>query len=316
MSNIVDNLLLKASARGTVARTAKLQQMKRQDNNNAICDDLTGWPQGEAVALSMYQTDSSGIPDEDSVTDWVAEVNGNTLINMKLTSGNNRDYDTLNTVVTINFTSEWANRLIEALLKIHNQDGTLKLGQIDNEHLVDGAVDNKKIKLKGINGDRLADNSVDGRVLSSGAVKPEHTNFPRACYSNATINAQHNNGDIIRLRSKIYDNTADIELLSDSSFKIKKTGVLVLSCNLWIQATAAARPWLTVFRIRGRDSVAVADCISNTPSSYTNLTLANHMITVQANDIIKLTCSVVDGGAFTLDGASGRTNSQVVMEII
>ena len=90
----------------------------------------------------------------------------------------------------------------------------------------------------------------------------------------------------------------------------------MLSCNLWIQATAVARPWLTVFRTRGRDSVAVADCISNTPSSYTNLTLANHMITVQANDIIKLTCSVVDGGAFRLDGASGRTNSQVVMEII
>ena len=166
------------------------------------------------------------------------------------------------------------------------------------------------------NGTGLDNKSVNGDKIANSAVKPEHTNFPRACYSNATINAQHNNGDIIRLRSKIYDNTADIELLSDSSFKIKKTGVLVLSCNLWIQATAAARPWLTVFRTRGRDSVGVADCISNTPSSYTNLTLANHMITVQANDIIKLTCSVVDGGAFTLDGASGRTNSQVVMEII
>lgn len=164
MANIVDNLLLKASARGSVARTARLQQMKRQDNNNAICDDLTGWPQGEAVALSMYQTDSAGIPDEDSVTDWVAEVNGNTLINMKLTSGNNRDYDTLNTVVTINFTSEWANRLIEALLKFLNQDGTFRDNIVDGKHIRDSAVTERK----------LADGAVTGSKIKDGSVEPKH----------------------------------------------------------------------------------------------------------------------------------------------
>lgn len=173
----VDNLLLKTSSQGMVARVAKLQQMKSQDSDSAICDDLTGWPQGEAVAISMYQIDSTGIPDQSSITDWIAEVNNNTLFNMKLTSGVNRDYDSLSTVVVVNFTSEWANRLISALLKILNQDGTLKTGVVDgkalkagsvsNGHMVDGAIDSKKIKWKGINGDRLADNSVDGRVLNS-----------------------------------------------------------------------------------------------------------------------------------------------------
>lgn len=173
----VDNLLLKTSSQGMVARVAKLQQMKSQDSDSAICDDLTGWPQGEAVAISMYQIDSTGIPDQSSITDWIAEVNNNTLFNMKLTSGVNRDYDSLSTVVVVNFTSEWANRLISALLKILNQDGTLKTGVVDgkalkagsvsNGHIVDGAIDSKKIKWRGINGDRLADNSVDSRVLNS-----------------------------------------------------------------------------------------------------------------------------------------------------
>ena len=168
MANIVDNLLLKASARGSVARTARLQQMKRQDNNNAICDDLTGWPQGEAVALSMYQTDSSGVPDEDSVTDWVAEVNGNTLINMKLTSGNNRDYDTLNTVVTINFTSEWANRLIEALLKVLNQDGTFRDSIIEEKHIRDNTITERK----------LANDAITGSKIKDGSVEPKHLTRP------------------------------------------------------------------------------------------------------------------------------------------
>lgn len=152
----VDNLLLKTSAQGMVARTAKLQQMKRRDSNNAICDDLTGWPQGEAVAISIYQVDSKGVPDENSITDWVAEVNNNTLINMKLTGGVDRDYDSLNTVVAVNFTSEWANRLVSALLKILNQDGTLK------------EIDGSKIK----------DNSIDGSKIKPRSVKPEHLTRP------------------------------------------------------------------------------------------------------------------------------------------
>lgn len=141
---IIDHLLLKTSAQGMVARTAKLQQMKRRDSNNAICDDLTGWPQGEAVAISIYQVDSKGVPDENSITDWVAEVNNNTLINMKLTGGVDRDYDSLNTVVAVNFTSEWANRLVSALLKILNQDGTLK--EIDGSKIKDSSLDGSKIK--------------------------------------------------------------------------------------------------------------------------------------------------------------------------
>ena len=299
------------------APPTKLSNAINDTSTNIFLESLEGIQSDTAVVVVIDRVNGDGVQTPELTEVVIGTVGTNGLENVVRGVGGKQQAHKTGAVVEVSIaSSEQWNRLISALLKTHNQDGTLKLGQINNEHLVDGAVDNKKIKLKGINGDRLADNSVDGRVLSSGAVKPEHTNFPRTCYSNATINAQHNNGDIIRLRSKIYDNTADIELLSDSSFKIKKTGVLVLSCNLWIQATAAARPWLTVFRTRGHDSVVVADCISNTPSSYTNLTLANHMITVQANDIIKLTCSVVDGGAFTLDGASGRTNSQVVMEII
>ena len=289
------------------APPTKLSSAINDTSTNIFLESLEGIQSDTAVVVVIDRVNGDGVQTPELTEVVIGTMGTNGLENVVRGVGGRQQAHKTGAVVEVSIaSSEQWNRLISALLKTHNQDGTLRDNIIEGKHIRDNTVIEHKI----------ANGAITSNKISSGAVKLEHTNFPRACYSNATINAQHNNGDIIRLRSKIYDNTADIELLSDSSFKIKKIGVLVLSCNLWIQATAAARPWLTVFRTRGRDSVAVADCISNTPSSYTNLTLANHMITVQANDIIKLTCSVVDGGAFTLDGASGRTNSQVVMEII
>lgn len=164
-----NHLFLKASAQGMVAKTAKLQQIKRQDSDSAICDDLTGWPQGEAVAISIYQVDSKGVPDENSITDWVAEVNNNTLIGMELTGGSNRDYDTLNTVVSINFTAEWANRLVTALLKTLKQDGTLKNNVVDSKHIK--SVDGDKITVNSIDGDKISQKTINAKHLADDLLK-------------------------------------------------------------------------------------------------------------------------------------------------
>lgn len=151
--------------------------------------------------------------------------------------------------------------------------------------------------------------------ICSGAVKPEHTNFPRACYGNETTGAQHASGSFVRLRSKIYSNTSDIELNSNSSFKIKKAGLLRLSFNLWIHGNANSRPWINVIRYRGSGSVVVGDVINDNSSGYVSLSLSNFVIPVQVNDVIAIVCNT-NGNEIYLDGNSGRANSQVLLELI
>lgn len=165
------------------------------------------------------------------------------------------------------------------------------------------------------NGTGLNNKSVNGDKLADKSVEPKHTNFPIVCYSNETSGAHHSSGAIIRLRSKIHSNTTDIELQANSSFKIKKSGLLKLSFNIWIHGTANSRPWLNINRHRGSQHVVVADVIDDSSSSYVSLSLSNFIISVQANDIISITCGV-GSGSFYVDGNSGRANSQVVLELI
>ncbi len=155
----------------------------------------------------------------------------------------------------------------------------------------------------------------NGTGIGNGAVKPEHLSIPIACYGNEISDAQHSSGDIIKLRSKIHSNTTDIELQANSSFKIKKSGLLRLSFNIWIHGATNARPWINVTRRRGSNHVIVADVIDDSSSAYVSLGLSNFITPVQADDIISITCGV-SSGVFYVDGNSGRTNSQVVLELL
>ncbi len=131
--NVNTDKFLKVGQAGQNPVTAKITVVKQAGSNSAICDSLVGWPVDTPVTVSIYETQIIGNraePVEGSQTDWVAEVSNNSLINMKLTAGVDRDYDTINTVVTLNNTVELHNRLVEGILKSHNQDGTIKASTV------------------------------------------------------------------------------------------------------------------------------------------------------------------------------------------
>lgn len=152
---------------------------------NIPLESLEGIQSDTAVVMTIDRVDADG-----NLTPELTEVVLGTLGNSGLENvvrgvGGRKQSHKNGAVVEVSVaSSEQWNRLIKGVLKILNQDGTLKTGVVDgkalkagsvsNGHMVDGAIDSKKIKWKGINGDRLADNSVDSRALANSAVKPEH----------------------------------------------------------------------------------------------------------------------------------------------
>lgn len=145
---------------------------------NIPLESLEGIQSDTAVVMTIDRVDADG-----NLTPELTEVVLGTLGNSGLENvvrgvGGRKQSHKNGAVVEVSVaSSEQWNRLIKGVLKILNQDGTLKTGVVDgkalkagsvsNGHMVDGAIDSKKIKWRGINGDRLADNSVDSRVLNS-----------------------------------------------------------------------------------------------------------------------------------------------------
>lgn len=173
MASNTDNFMKASSSLG-IARTAKLKNIKTLEANSIICDDLSGWPTDTAVAFTIASVNSNGEPIEGTVTDWIGVVNNNTIMEMVLTSGTNQEYDTLNTIVACNFTSEWANRLIDSLLKFFNQNGELKPKVISGNAIADKSISADKIAPGAVDEDKIKNNSVTGDKIGAGAVKLTH----------------------------------------------------------------------------------------------------------------------------------------------
>lgn len=157
---------IKASADGQIPVVATLTNTHTQGSGAFECDNLTGW--SDLVAFIVYETDANGEPISGSETSWVAEKNNKILQNTVCTSGADRDYPATKTVVVADYTAEAHNRLIEALLKVLNQDGTLRDNIVEGKHIRDNAVTEHK----------LSNGAVTGSKIKDGAVGPKHLARP------------------------------------------------------------------------------------------------------------------------------------------
>lgn len=102
-----------------------------------ICDSLTGWPTDTAVDFITYQLDTDGeTVVAGSQRDWKGIVSSNTITNLTLIAGGSDAGSSVNDIVEMTPTGNWANDLISGILVGHDQDGThkskgLTLGKIN-----------------------------------------------------------------------------------------------------------------------------------------------------------------------------------------
>lgn len=85
----------------------------------------TNWPTDTAVTFAIRQVDSSGVLVAGTYTEWRGVVSGSTLTSMVLVYGTDQVYPAGSTTqVYIPVSAHAHNRMIDALLTEHDQDGT------------------------------------------------------------------------------------------------------------------------------------------------------------------------------------------------
>ncbi len=173
MSN-TDNFI-KASTNGQTPVVATLTNTHTQGSEAFECDNLTGW--ADTVAFIVYEIDTNGEPVNGSETSWVAEKNNKILQNAVCTSGADRDYPAIKTVVVADYTAEAHNRLIEALLKTHNQDGAFRDNIVEGKHIRDNAVTEHKLANGAVTGSKIKDGSVKLNHLDKSSFSTANTGY-------------------------------------------------------------------------------------------------------------------------------------------
>lgn len=92
-----------------------------------ICDSLAGWPTSTAVDFITYQLDTDGeTVVAGSQRDWKGIVSSNTITNLTLIAGGSDAGSSVNDIVEMTPTGNWANDLISGILVGHDQDGSHK----------------------------------------------------------------------------------------------------------------------------------------------------------------------------------------------
>jgi len=182
----MEDKLLFASKDGRRPNVARLSLEYKTGSGEFICDNLDEW--ADKASFVVYETDQTGNPISGTETDWIGKISNNKITELKITSGEDRDYQA-GTVLMACETAGGRNMLIEALRNGLNPDGTLKLSE---------------------NNLNFPDNSISGKAVRAGELE-----FPKGSIPMSALNGQDEDSSL----SKAYTD-AEIAKLA----KVAKTG--------------------------------------------------------------------------------------------
>lgn len=119
----INDKLLKVGVAGTLTTLAAPGH--DVGGTTITLNSVTNWPTDTAVIFGMRQVDAQGNLVPNTYTEWRGVVSGSTLTNMVLMYGTDQVYPTgASTQVFIPVSASLWNRLIDAILQEHDQDGT------------------------------------------------------------------------------------------------------------------------------------------------------------------------------------------------
>lgn len=115
------------STTGRPVITALSSPGKAEGASSINVDDPTNWTEDTAIHFTIYKTITvAGISVKDTTTqtDWKGTLSGNTISNLTLTGGDDREY-VAGDIVELTPTARWAKDLYELLSQIVDQEGAL-----------------------------------------------------------------------------------------------------------------------------------------------------------------------------------------------
>ena len=155
--------LLFASETGKRPQIARLLEAHNTGSGFFTCEALAGW--APRCSFVVYEVDSDGNPIDGTETDWIGSRNKNTLGELELTAGVDRDYPLNRTYIVATETAGGRNKLVSGLKNTLNDNGTLKDWAVTSSAIKDGAISSNKIENGAINNDKVANNAIGTRNL-------------------------------------------------------------------------------------------------------------------------------------------------------
>lgn len=195
----MEKKFLRASQSNKKPAQARLALEHKENDGVFTCDSLEGW--AETATFVVYEADSNGDPIAGTETDWLGNVDGNTIRIIRRTSGEDRDYP-VNTVVMALETAEGRNMLVEGLLGSLNEDGSLKSESIDASKLDASKIDASKLDASKIDSSKL-----DASKIQAGNLEFPVNSIPMTALKGASGDDSqskiYTDAEIAKLKSRI-----------------------------------------------------------------------------------------------------------------
>lgn len=165
MANNADHFI-----KALTAPPTRLAGAINSTSDNIGLENLEGIQSDTAVVMTIDRVDTNGEPTPE-LTEVVLGVLGNAgLENVVRGVGGKKQAHKSGAVVEVSVaSSEQWNRLIGALLKTFNQDGTLKNNVVDSKHIK--SVDGDKITVNSIDGDKISQKTINAKHLADDLLK-------------------------------------------------------------------------------------------------------------------------------------------------
>ena len=185
---------------------------------NIELESLEGIQSDTAIVMTIDRVDSEG-----RLTPELAEVVIGTLGNSGLENvvrgvGGKKQPHKTGAVAEVSIaSSEQWNRVIKALLKTHNQDGTFRDSAIEEKHIRDNAITERKLNNGAVTGSKIKDGSVEPRHLTR--PYPPIITLGRSDLANVVIGANYVTAAPIPWLA--IDANEHFELIDGSKLKLK-----------------------------------------------------------------------------------------------
>lgn len=191
--------LLFASKEGMRAAPAVLSKDYKIGDTTIECNDLSSWP--EYVSFILYEVNANGVANAEAEhLDCLGKVVGNTIAELKITAGKDRNFSRNLARLVVDETAETRNRLIQALSSVVDVNGTPK---------TELKIEDNKLKYKNGNDWQEVIAKENGKGLSTNdfdnAYKSKVDSVEKGAQANILEKVKTADGEALHISEKKYD---------------------------------------------------------------------------------------------------------------
>lgn len=136
---------------------ARVVSPRAPGSDTLLVDGLSGWSEDTAMHFISYRLDSAEKVVEGSVRDCIGVANKRTgnIVGFKVLLGGNDEGNKVGDIIQPGPSTLWSDYLAQALLNLHDSDGTLKEHVVEDKNIAKNSITAESIKDGSITADKI-----------------------------------------------------------------------------------------------------------------------------------------------------------------